>query len=602
MSPSESKQDDIDSKILSLATQIADSPDQNVPLLLLKLKEILGQESLGRNELKKLKEDIYSCGLTEYCNVVLKKDFSKIQGGWSAAAQLADILSKSCVDIDPEEEKEKFHHEVLPKAADNLLNLARRIQKRYERAVKDEEKAELYNNFHIVTNSVCWLCSGRIDLAKQTLQSEDFHQLLLTDDVKTRAIMMSVLENLVRVNSAVLTKTDEKAIRKILDELVYNLLEETNPVIGSLATKALLLMARRHPPIVKIICTHYKALQIQLSKKWTGKGFGRELHQLLDLLYAGSYQQGHIETHDQVLHRAACLIQAAWRAYQTRKRLKKLPKAITRIQKSFRERKAKERLLSQRLKEEEELRHHVQLQRQRALREFRQRQLDLLEIVPASLVDVYLREQEQKAAILIQKLWRGHRERRKFHDQKRALKEFKAAVTLQRAALRFLQRRRNERHILSPWRGPKGLTDERRTELKKEVEDYIALHPCSSVSMESCKELHQKTQEMLRQHVMKRHPHRKANQRREALLAQINTDIELLMNSPHLQEVTKPDIDAFTSRSGPVAARAKECHHTMLQFNRWPWWKKLGDEFLDPEKIPKEDINTEFETLYLGGS
>ncbi|RXM98609.1 IQ calmodulin-binding motif-containing protein 1 [Acipenser ruthenus] len=237
------------------------------------------------------------------------------------------------------------------------------------------------------------------------MQSGHFLQLLLTDDVETEAVMMSVLQNIIRVNSVVLMKTDEKTVHAILDELVYKLSSSTNPVIGIAATKAMILIANFHQSIVKSICNRYKGLRLLLSKQWTGKGFDRELGQLLDLLYSRIYQQNQ----SQRLHHAACVIQAAWKAFQTRKRIKRLPKAVSSLPKSFREKKERQLLLLERQRGEEELRRQLQLQRQRAIREFRQRKLDMLEIVPASLV-----EQERKAVVLIQKQWRGHKERKCF--------------------------------------------------------------------------------------------------------------------------------------------------------------------------------------------
>ncbi|MBN3306559.1 IQCB1 protein, partial [Amia calva] len=461
---------------------------------------------------------------------------------------------------------------------------------------RDEQKASLFRNLRKVTNSICCLCRGHIPLIKTTLQSDHFLQLMLSEDVESDIVVLSLLQNLLRINSVVPMEIAEKTVEDFSDELILRLISTNNPVVGSAATKALVLLASS--PAIKTICRKYEGSRFPLREKWTGKGFDKELGQLLELLHAASHQPGEVKR----LHQAASLIQAAWRSYKTRKRMKKLPSAVSRIQKSFRERKKRESLLSQRQKEAQELRQQLQLSRQRALREFRQRQLDLLEIVPAGLVDRFLHEQEQRAAVVIQKQWRGHRERRKFHQQKQAMKEFKAAVTLQRAALRFMQKRRNARCSLSPWKGPSGLTDERRAELKKVVEDYIALHPSPSVLIDSCKELHQQTQEMLRQHLMNRTLHRKAEQHRKSLITQINSEVDLLMNAPGLKDATEQDISKFMSRSVPVAARAKQSHNTLLQFNRWPWWKKLGDEFLDPEQLPKDNMNIDFETLYLGGS
>ncbi|XP_039611170.1 IQ calmodulin-binding motif-containing protein 1-like [Polypterus senegalus] len=587
----------VDPRISALAAEIAESPEKNVPLLLLRLKEIVTDPSLSGKQLQKLKQDVYYYDLIQYCILVLKQDFSRIQGSWATAGHLADLLSNCCVNFEPLEETEEYYNKVLPLAVENLLLLARRLQARRTRAVKNEEKAEFIHTFRIVAASLCWLCDEFIQLTHQVLKSEHFLQLLLTDDVETGVIVMSVLQNLIRVNGKVFGELEETTEFAILDELVFKLSSTNNPVTGSTATRVLLLIVSNHPTLVTQICSRYKGLQHLLKKQWTGKGFNNDLEQLLELLYSGSFHH----TEMQRLQQAASLIQAAWKAFQTRKRLKKLPNAVATIQRSFRNKKEKERLILERQKEEEELRHHLLLQRQRAIRRFHQRQLELLQIIPAELLNRHIQDQEMKAALLIQRHWRGHRERRNFHQQKQALKQYKAAVTLQRAVLRFLKKRRNAKQILSPWKGPPGLTDARRLELKKKVEEHIGLHRSPVLSAESSNELHLKAQEMLIQHWVDINLQRKADLRRDALLAQINTDLEFLTNMPSLKEATTKDIDIFTSRSVPVAARARQSHNAMLQYMRWPWWKKLGDEFLDPENIPEDNLEAEIDSLYLGG-
>ncbi|XP_030065621.1 IQ calmodulin-binding motif-containing protein 1 isoform X2 [Microcaecilia unicolor] len=587
---SQNKTVNVGTRILSLASEVTEVSNQNVPVLLLKLKEILKSAPSLSKESKKLKEDLYHYDLIQYCILVLKQDYSRVNGGWATAAKLAEILSNCCVGLDPTEDIEEFYNKVLPSAVDNLLFLGRRLQ--------DEEKNEFLHFIQTVTNSLCWLFGGHIQLAVCVLHCDHFLQLLMTDDVETGTTVMSVLQNILRVNSTVLPQMDENILHCILDELVYKLSSATNPVIGNAATKSLLLMVESHQPLAQLLIMRYRGLRALLSKQWTGKGFGRELGRLLDFLYSGSYQQVEMQR----LHQAACLIQAVWKGFQTRNRLKKLPKVVTSLQRGFRAKREQELLHFKRLKEEEDLKQQLQLQRRRAMRIFREKQLTLLEIVHAGQVDRHMQEMQEKSALMIQRHWRGHKERRIFHQQRQALKQYKAAVTIQRAAIRFLKKRRRIREALSPWKGPAELTDARRLELQEKIDEYFRLHPVSQLSEEQGKELHVHAQETLGQYLLKRRLQQKAELRREALLAQINTDITMLMNAPVLKEATEKHLEDFTSRSMPVAAKAKQCHNTMLKYTRWPWWKKLGDEFMDDEVVPKEMPAVEYGTLYIGGS
>ncbi|XP_065493931.1 IQ calmodulin-binding motif-containing protein 1 isoform X2 [Caloenas nicobarica] len=586
-----------DPRVLALAAQVTESKEQDIPLLLLKLKGILNSASLGSEESKKIKQDIYDYDLTQYCMLVLRQDHSRLRGGWATAAQLAEILSHCCVGLEVKEDPEEFHNKFLPSAIDNLLFLGRRLQARFIRTIKDEEKQDFLHWFQTVADAICWLFGGHIQLAACVLQNDHFLQLLITDDTETAIITMSILHNILRVNSSVLLQVDEETLHSIFDELVYKLSSTTNPVIGNAATKLLLLVAKFCKQLVKLLTARYKGLKQLLSKQWTGKGFDRDLSQLLDVLYL---EQSNGKGEMQRQHQAACIIQATWRGFQTRKRLKKLPQAVTTLQRSFRAKREQELQHLKKQKEDETLKLQMQLQRQRAMRLFHERQLAVLEMIHASQVNKYMEEMEGKSALTIQRFWRGYRARRNFHQQRQSLKEYKAAVVIQRAACKFLEKQRRRRP-LSPWKDPKGLTDEQRLALQQKVDDYIKLHPASQMSEDMSKELHVQAQEKLAQFLLRSRLDQRAAQRRETLLAQVNTDVELLMNAPGLAEATEKDLDVFMSRSIPVATKARQSHNTMLKYTRWPWWKKLGDEFVEDDVIPDDALNAELGTLFIGG-
>ncbi|XP_019378132.1 PREDICTED: IQ calmodulin-binding motif-containing protein 1 [Gavialis gangeticus] len=588
----------IDPRILALAAQVTESSSQDVPMLLLKLKEILNSVSLESKQSQKIKQELYYYDLIQYCVLVLRQDYSRLQGGWATAAQLAEVVSQCCVGLEVKDNPEEFYDKLLPSATQNLLFLGRRLQARFIRAIKDEEKSEFLRCFRIVTDAICWLFGGHIQLMECVLKNDHFLQLLMTDDVETATAMMSVLRNILRVNSAVLLQVDEKILHSILDELIYKLSSTTNPVIGNAATKSLLLVAESHPHLVNLLSTRYKGLKTLLSKQWAGKGFGRDLNQILDLLYSESYQEGEIQRQQ----KAARLIQSAWRGYQTRKRFKKLPKAVTALQRSFRAKRQQGLQLLKRQKEEEALKQQLQLQRQRAMRLFHERQLTLLEIVHPREVNRHKQELEGKSALTIQKLWRGYRARRNFHQQRQSLKQYKAAVIVQRTVLKFLEKQRRKRKAVFPWKEPKGLTDEQRLTFQQKVDDYIRLHPASQMSEEMSKELHLQAQEKLAQYLLRNSLDRGADQRRQALLAQVNTDAELLMNAPRLVEAAEKDLEVFMSRSIPIASKAKQSHNAILKCTRWPWWKKLEDEFMEDDAVPDDVLTAQFGTLFTGGT
>ncbi|XP_059866732.1 IQ calmodulin-binding motif-containing protein 1 isoform X2 [Delphinus delphis] len=456
-----------DPRILSLAAEVAISPEQNVPVILLKLKEIINNTPFGSSELKKVKQDIYCYDLIQYCLLVLSQDCSRIQGGWTTISQLTQILSHCCVGLEPGEDAEEFYNELLPSAVENFLVLGRQLQTCFINAAKGEEKDALLHFFEIVTDSLFWLLGGHVQLIQNVLRSDHFLHLLQTDNVQVGSTVMTMLQNILQINR-------------------------------SKRTKMLLKLSRQ--------------------------------------------------------------------------------------------------------KEEEDCRLQLQLQRQRAMRLSRELRLSMLEIVHPGQVEKHNREIEEKSALIIQKHWRGYRERKNFRQQRPSLVEYKAAVTLQRATLKFLAKCRKKKKLFAPWQGLRELTDARRVELKQQVDDYIRRHPGSEVSDVISRELHSQAQERLQHYFMGRALEERAQQHREALMARINTNIEQLMKAPSLKEAEGKEPELFLSRSRPVAAKAKQAHLTTLKHIQAPWWKKLGEEARDEIDVPKDELSIELGTLFIGGT
>uniref|UniRef100_A0AAA9TF46 IQ motif containing B1 n=1 Tax=Bos taurus TaxID=9913 RepID=A0AAA9TF46_BOVIN len=545
-----------DPRILSLAAEVAKSPEQNVPVILLKLKEIINNTPLGSSELKKIKQDIYCYDLIQYCLLVLSQDCSRIQGGWTTVSQLTQILSHCCVGLEPGEDAEEFYNELLPSAAENFLVLGRRLQTCFINAAKGEEKDALLHFFEVVTDSLFWLLGGHVQLIQNVLKSDHFLRLLQTDSVQIGSMVMTLLQNILQINSGDLLRIEGKILHSILDEVVFKLLSTPSPVIRGTATKLLLLMAESHQEILILLrlSACYKGLRSLLNKQEPGTEFSQELRQLIGLLSPKACQ----EVKDQKQHKAACLIQAYWKGFQTRKRLKKLPSAVITLQRSFRSKRTKMLMKLSRQKEEEDHRLQLQIQRQRAMRLSREIRLNMLEIVHPGQVEKHNREIEEKSALIIQKHWKGYRERKNFRQQRPSLTEYKAAVILQRAG--------------------------------------------SQISDVTSRELHSQAQERLQCYFMGRALEERSQQHREALMAQISTNIEQLMKAPSLKEAEGKDPELFLSRSRPVAAKAKQAHLTTLKHIQAPWWKKLGEEAGDDIDIPKDELSVELGTLFIGGT
>ncbi|XP_004642290.1 IQ calmodulin-binding motif-containing protein 1 [Octodon degus] len=591
---------DTDPRILSLAAEVAKSPEQSVPVILLKLKEIINSTPLGSSELKKIKQDIYCYDLIQYCLLVLRQDCSRIQGGWTTISQLTQIVSQCCVGLEPGEDAEEFYRELLPAATENFLILGKRLQACFLNTAKGEEKDELLHFFQIVTDSLLWLLGGHVQLIQNVLQSDHFLHLLQTDNVEIGSSVMTLLHNILQINSGDLLRIEGNTLHSILDEVISKLLSTPSLHIRSTAVTLLLLMAQSHQEILISLrlSACYKGLRNLLNKQEVGTEFGQELGQLISVLSPTLYQ----EVEEQKLHQAATLIQAYWKGFQTRKRLKKLPSAVIALQRSFRSKRAKALLKLNRQKEEKDLKLQLQLERQRAMRLSRELRLSMLEIVHPGQMQKYNQELEEKSALIIQKHWRGYRERKMFQRQRPSLMERKAAVILQRAVLKFLAKCRKKKKLFAPWQGLQELTDAQRVQLKQQVDDYVRRRPDSRMSDVASRELHAQAQERLKHYFMSRALEGRAQQHREALMAQISTSIEQLMKAPSLKEAEGKEPELFLSRSRPVAAKAKQAHLITLKHTQAPWWKKLGEEPGNEIDVSKEDLTIELETLFIGGT
>lgn len=185
------------------------------------------------------------------------------------------------------------------------------------------------------------------------------------------------------------------------------------------------------------------------------------------------------------MFQAAIIIQAWWRSYLTRKRIKKAGSAIGKFQRSFRWTSSSNQLssrislryevhvsiwmvfstcrsrkeLEEQQKEEtrlqSELQHMLLVQRAQHMRELRSRELKALEIIPAGLpspsflfslhsfqassilssgeLSKHQEKVQNESATKIQALFRGHRVRSSVCSKKDSMRQMKAAVVIQRA-------------------------------------------------------------------------------------------------------------------------------------------------------------------------
>ncbi|XP_076091830.1 IQ calmodulin-binding motif-containing protein 1-like isoform X1 [Mytilus galloprovincialis] len=579
-----------DKRVINLASEVAETRDRRIPILLLRLKEILSTAVAGSKDGMRIRKEIWEYNLLQALVLVLKQDFSIVDGEWQIAASLAAILSQVCTGLDlPSAEVKKFEDEVLLESVSNMFLVTRRIQARYakipDRAGHMKERNKLLACYRGVLESIVYLASGHTSVPKKVLECPWLLQLLITDDTDTVVAIMDLIPKILRVNRIVLRSLNQKLILSIMDELIYKLSVSNEVSVGASACKCVLRICENHRPLVETLCTRYKGLRPLLAK-WEGAGFSRDLKEIHLLLQAGNAQKAENER----FFRAAITIQAVWKGFITRKKLVKANKTFSKFQQQYR---LKKRVLEERkvqAKEAIELQRQLKLNRQRIMREFKEKQLHTVEILPAAMLERYMQRQQNKSAVLIQKSWRGHHARNSMQDREVFVKRYRAAITVQRAVRKWLKKLEDKRNKIKASLKPPGLTDDRRVEIQRLINQNRELKPTVYTSREELEQGHKKAAEMLARYYQSARVNREKQHHREALIARLNVDSELVHLAPPLNSVTDKDVEMYSSNLLPVATKAKTNHIEQLRLLRQPWWKKLCDEYQDQEYVDDEQI------------
>ncbi|XP_028255541.1 IQ calmodulin-binding motif-containing protein 1 [Parambassis ranga] len=568
------------------------TPEQKVNLLNSSLNKALSSAAVQTHSsvLTGVKSQLYHSGVLRHCVHALSLHPRRPQGHWSAIATLAQLTSSCCIGVDAGRRSETFHRLFLPSVMDAVLSVASQLMRR----------KEFVSLFRKVMDSVGWLLSAHTQLTAQVLSSVHYEQIQMCDDARVSLLCIQLWTQLCGASRDFLAGLSDDSVLLLLNEAVGQLALSSDSAVGGASLKLMLLMATQLGLRLRPLLHSFRGLDCLLDKDWRGRGFDQEVDQLIALVQS---EPSEVST-ERV--QAACVIQAAWRSHQTRRRVKSLNRAVSALQRRYRARRRQQQQQKEAQLWEEELKYQVCVRRQQARRKFHQRQRHLLQLLPADQVQSYLQECERRAAVVIQSFWRGFRERRRYNDTlqhtlRHAHTRQQAAGTLQRAVRRFLQKRRAAKSPPIPpfWIGQEGLTDSQRAELKSQVEEYITARPSLCVSSEECERLHEEVQLLLLAELQRGVQHRREEQRVEALLAHTHTQLELLRDAPPLSVVTETDADSFLSPSGPIAARARDAHNAMLQAGRLPWWRML--EETEPGDLHLPALEAEFGGLYVGG-
>uniref|UniRef100_A0A8C4PZP9 IQ motif containing B1 n=1 Tax=Eptatretus burgeri TaxID=7764 RepID=A0A8C4PZP9_EPTBU len=512
--------------VLSLASCVADAADADIPRLLLQLEEILADVG-GGHQVTVLKRSVWAMQLLHYCSLSLRHEHSHLHSSWINLAQLARIISSCCVGLEPDTDVEEFYIEFLPTALDNMLLLAQRLHAQRVPSDKNDDKEGILRSLMIVLDSMNHLVGSFAQLAIQVVKSNHLLELLMSSDAETFCATIAVYRNALN-HRTVLTEVGKDFVKRIMEELVSQLLSSslTQPREIELQICALLLaITKLHHPSASYLTKHNEGLS-HLLTILQGVGHDEPFSQLLDMLNETSAH--HLEVQQQ--QHASTTIQSAWRAHQVRRRLKLLTKVVTFLQRTFRARRKnsmcqREENITQREEMWEQQRKHRRAQRASWIR-----RLKLLQRIPASELQKVLKEERHHAATLIQATWRAWHQRKIFQRQRPSLLREKAARIIQQAVRKFLHRVHVRRQVCRTTLGALPTSHARHLELRAHVEENSQLLLVQGIGMERCSDLHKQAQCMFVKHALQHTERQKRHIRRQAMLAQLHTDAQLLMS------------------------------------------------------------------------
>ncbi|KAK3787699.1 hypothetical protein RRG08_031928 [Elysia crispata] len=585
-----------DQRIINLAKEVSNTRDRKLASLLLTLKPILDESPVGSDEGALIRKDLWQFNLLKVLVLVLRQDFSIIAGEWHTAAQLATILSIGTCGLalsDPADQRQ-LDEDFLPRCVENLLILARHVNAVVAAVPKDnpQQRSPLVASLKQVVDALVKLAGGYFYIIGNVMSSPWLLQLLVSDEPKVTNIVMATMEKLLRLDPHLLGKLEEETVFALMDELVYKLTVNTDISIAAGACRCLLRFCDYHKSLVEALCTRYKGLR-PLLRRWEARGFDRDLRHVGLLLESGSA----LKAKSQRNHECARYIQAVWRGFAARRKLRKANRAFAKFQKSYRLKKAEQEQVKLATQFQSELYHKMKMKRQKMLRAFHEKRLQTMEILPAARIEEFLKKEKSVAAVRIQTLWRGHRERLKFTERQSVAQQVKAAIKIQRVFRRWLEKTELAKQEFPTHLKPPGLTDDRRVELMKTISQWKEQHPPQELDQAQLQALHTRGHAALAAHYSRVRSYRKLQAQVEGMVARLDTDTELLALAPPLKDVTEKDVAMYSSRSLPVAVAAKDRHLKMLRTKQLPWWKILGEEEGDAEDFQEEKERLEAEML-----
>ena len=424
-------------KIVSVAEEVGVSNSfATTAVTLLQLKDILDSNVFSTEELKEVHMLIWKCDLVHITIETIRQDFTSVHGQWYTAVALARLLANTCSLLRPNngttsnkalqptsEEVEEYYDILLPTATDSLLILANNIHD-----FEQSTSSSVYiDQLQIIMDSILWLCSNHKLCTVRAIQSPYLLHLLVSENYTYSMCVLKILQKLIEQHKEAIKQSDTDAMLSLLDEIIFKI-GGSDREQARISLKLLVDFASAQQSYFEIICSRYKGLSF-LIQRWADLSLDSSTHQFISTLM----QKVAISDKNYEMNKAACIIQANWRGYYTRSKLKKMERGIKKFQQLYRQRKADRKNQATATSLQKAFILSQETARKASLRKHHEKQVAVIEQLPASSISNYLAKEKKEAAVKIQSWWRGNRSREKSKREKDALKREKSAIVIQRA-------------------------------------------------------------------------------------------------------------------------------------------------------------------------
>ena len=564
------------SSVVAIAQQLSHANAEQSPLILLALNNLLEGDECSAKEKQSARRQIWRCDLLHIIVEVLRQDFTLVTGQWDTAAKLATLLSSVCVGLKPKlPEQQNIHGEkadqvteyydiLLPTAVDSLLILANNLM---ELGTAHIAKGDPQPHFFTVADALTWLCSNHQQCIQRALQSPYLLNIFISDEAAYSSAALEFIATTLKSCPGVFSTLSSETMQSILDELVYKI-SGTDSHSALPALDLLGAFVKSGVTLLDNLLSAYKGLSVVIFK-WNAYHLGPDATQLVTALGArANFDQERDRTNS-----AAVLIQAVWRGYVCRKKMRRFRRGICRFQQLYR------RWKLDKGKVKQEKAQVTSRATYTAQRKFHEQQIATLKLLPACEIAAFVARQEEQAAVKIQAWWRGEVARKALQEKRAATLRTRSAGVIQKAVRRYLQRGKKRTTVENLY--PE-LTCAERELLQQEIHQLREREP-QVQSSEQRRQLHDQVQQLLGDFYADLRYVRRKDEQRCILLAQLEEGCDRALSAPPLHHASNELVELYTSGSRFVASMAQTAHREELKAMLLPWWKKTMED--DPVSL-----------------